>query len=293
MLAGFMKSRRSGNGSKAGEKIVAQISIHGSIADSGQGGGGVNALSKSSSLCLNSLRNVIDEAFNVNNLAAVVLSINCSSGSPVQCSILSKYLREMANDTGVPLLAMVEDAAICGGYWLACAADVIFANQNSMIGSIGSMSVHVNMHQLLQQYDVESRIMATHPNKIGPNPLAPLDAAFRKQERIQMDNMKIVHNNFVRWVRQRRENKLHKRHTGEIFDGRVFVGNSAKNVGLVDYVGGKEEIDNYLASHANARGRLRWVDIEKLAAPQGLANLLPFLSQATGIFSWLIPAGWR
>jgi len=70
------------------------------------------------------------------------------------------------------------------------------------------------------------------------------------------------------------ENKLHRRHTGEIFDGRVFIGNSAKNMGMVDYVGGKEGIDNYLASHAYARGRLRWVNIEKLA-PQGLANFLP------------------
>jgi len=137
MFGGFMDGRGS-SGSKAVEKIVVQISMHGSITDSGHGGG-MNALSKPSSLCLNSLRTIIDEAFKVNNVAAVVLSINCSSGSPVQCSILSKYLREMANNTGVPLLAMVEDAAICNGYWLAGATDVIFADQNAMIGSIGSI----------------------------------------------------------------------------------------------------------------------------------------------------------
>ncbi len=235
-------------------------------------------LSRSKDINLHMLRPVIDKSFELPGISAVVLSINCSSGSPSQCSILSKYLRRVADSTGVPLLALVEDSAVCGGYWLACAADVIFADPNSMIGSVGSIAVNCNCNKLLSQYDVESRILATHPNKVGPNPLAPLDSAFQAQERIQLENMKVVHRNFVNWVMERRGDRLRDGEKEDIFDGGVFVGANAQHRGLVDYVGGKEAIDAWLQRRRGVSAP-RWVNIEsaEAALPMGTGILPPGL----------------
>ena len=237
-------------------------------------------LSRSNDVNLHMLRPVIDKAFELPGISAVVLSINCSSGSPSQCSILAKYLRRVADSTNIPLLALVEDSAVCGGYWLACAADVIFADQNSMIGSVGSISVNCNCNKLLSKYDVESRILATHPNKVGPNPLAPLDKAFQAQERIQLENMKVVHRNFVRWVTKRRGDQLRDPDREDIFDGGVFVGANALQKGLVDYIGGKEDIDSWLESKRGASSP-RWVNVESAEAAMPMPmpippGLLPF-----------------
>lgn len=224
------------------------------------------------SLNLQSLRGVIDKAFNTTGVVAVVMSINCSSGSPVQCSILSKYLRMVSDISGVPLIATVEDAAVSGGYWLACAADAIFADPNSMLGSIGSVSVNCNVHGLLREYEVESRIMATHPNKIGPNPFAPMDENFEEQERIQLENMNVVHQNFIRWVKSRRGKHL-KGKKSDIFDGRIFIGQEAVEHGLADFIGGKEEVENKLASVKNLSS-VNWV---KVSDNEENVSMLPFI----------------
>jgi len=289
MFGGLLNA---GLANATGDSVVVQLCIHGSIKDKGNSSSSSlpSPLSRPSELCLHSLRQIIDRAFTLDNVAAVVLSINSSSGSPAQCSVLSQYLRHMADNTNVPLIAMVEDAAICGGYWLATTADIIFADQNAMLGSIGSISLNCNMHDLLAKFDVESRILATHPNKIGPNPLAPLDKDFQNQERIQMENMKVVHKNFVRWVRSRRGTKL-KESNGDIFDGRVFVGENAARKGLVDFIGGKEEIDQWLKRHTEARGTPRWVSIERADAPAGfLNNLIPTMAKT--MVNWLLPGSY-
>ncbi len=258
-----------------GEELVAQLCIHGNITDKG-GSGGMPGLSKGGNVNLHVLRPVIDKAFELPGISAVVLSINCSSGSPSQCSILSKYLRRAADTSGVPLLALVEDSAVCGGYWLACACDVIFADQNSMIGSVGSITFNCNLNKLLSEYDVESRILATHPNKVGPNPMAPLDGAFQAQERIQLENMKVVHRNFVRWVSERRGKRMRESDKEDVFDGRVFVGANALRKGLVDYIGGKEEIDHWLGKKYGAMDP-RWVNVESAEAAMSMGSLIPGL----------------
>jgi ClpP class serine protease len=73
----------------------------------------------------------------------VVLAINSPGGSPVQTNLIAKLIREKAEETGIPVYAVVQDVAASGGYWLACAADEIYVDENSLIGSIGVISTEL------------------------------------------------------------------------------------------------------------------------------------------------------
>ena len=85
-------------------------------------------------------RPFIDEAFDVFDLKAVALVINSPGGSPAQSQLIVDHIRRLADDKEVPVYAFIEDVAASGGYWLACAADEIYAHESSIIGSIGVIS---------------------------------------------------------------------------------------------------------------------------------------------------------
>ena len=83
---------------------------------------------------------LIERAFKARRLGAVALSVNSPGGSPVQAALIAKRIRVLADEKGVPVFAFAEDVAASGGYWLALAADEIYADENSIIGSIGVIS---------------------------------------------------------------------------------------------------------------------------------------------------------
>jgi ClpP class serine protease len=79
----------------------------------------------------------LEQAFKTSRLAAVALAINSPGGSPVQSALLYRRIRQLAQEKGVPVFAFAEDVAASGGYWLALAADQIYAEEASLLGSIG------------------------------------------------------------------------------------------------------------------------------------------------------------
>ncbi|HEX6015082.1 MAG TPA: S49 family peptidase, partial [Geminicoccaceae bacterium] len=87
-------------------------------------------------LTLAGLERAIDAAF-ARKAPAVALLINSPGGSPVQSALIAGRIRALAEEKRRPVLAFVEDVAASGGYWLACAADEIFADPSSIVGSIG------------------------------------------------------------------------------------------------------------------------------------------------------------
>ena len=112
--------------------VVAVIRLSGIIADrSGVGRSGLSAAN---------LVTVLETAFDLPHLKAVALSINSPGGSPVQSSLIGKRISALADEKDIPVVAFAEDVAASGGYWLACAADEIYADESSVIGSIGVIS---------------------------------------------------------------------------------------------------------------------------------------------------------
>ena len=114
----------------------------------------------------------IERAFKLRNLTAVALAINSPGGSPVQSALIAKRIRALADENNVPVFAFAEDVAASGGYWLACAADEIYADDSSIIGSIGVVSGSFGFTELIKKIGVERRLHTAGDKKAILDPAA-------------------------------------------------------------------------------------------------------------------------
>jgi ClpP class serine protease len=127
--------------------------------------------------------------------------------------------------------------AASGGYWLASAADEIYAHRTSMVGSIGVISGGFGFTGLLERFGVERRLHTAGENKARLDPFSPEkpeDVEWLKKMHGQL------HELFVDWVRQRRGDKLAD--TEELFTGDVWLGGRALELGLIDGIGNLREL---------------------------------------------------
>ena len=83
-------------------------------------------------------------------IKAVALIVNSPGGSPTQSSLIAARIKRLSKINKVPVVAFCEDVAASGGYWLACSADEIFADENSIIGSIGVISASFGFHEFIE-----------------------------------------------------------------------------------------------------------------------------------------------
>jgi len=180
----------------------------------------------------------IGKAFNTKNVKAVALVINSPGGAPAQCSLIGDQIRDLAKEKNVPVYAFVEDVAASGGYWLACAADEIYVQGSSIVGSIGVIYSGFGFQNLIQKYGVERRVHTAGENKSFMDPFLSED----KDDVARLKDMQNdIHAAFKDWVRARREKKLLAEEK-DIFEAQVFSGQKAVANGLVDGVGRYENV---------------------------------------------------
>ncbi|MEO0380216.1 MAG: S49 family peptidase, partial [Pseudomonadota bacterium] len=176
------------------DPTVAVIRLQGIIA-----GGGRGALNDAS------LAPAIEKAFSRGKPVAVALEVNSPGGSPVQSSLIGARIRRLSEEKEVPVLAFVEDVAASGGYWLAAAADEIYADESSVLGSIGVISASFGAHELLARQGVERRVYTAGKSKSMLDPFRP-----EKPEDIERLKglLNDIHTNFIDHVTARRGDKL-------------------------------------------------------------------------------------
>jgi signal peptide peptidase SppA len=204
--------------------VVALVRLEGIIAARTGPFGGLNAAG---------LEPLLERAFGLKRLAAVFLAINSPGGSPVQSSLIAGRIRHWAAEKQVPVIAFCEDAAASGGYWIACAADEIFADPATILGSIGVISSGFGFPEALDRLGIERRVRTAGTEKSSndtfrpqhPEELARLDALLAE-----------LHVEFKDWVRARRGARL-KASEGEVFNGRFWIGRRALELGLCDGLG--------------------------------------------------------
>ena len=204
--------------------VVNHVMLHGAI---GIGGPARPALT------FKSVNPMLERAFKPKGLAAVAISVNSPGGSPVQSALIHARIRELAAEKSVPVLVFCEDVAASGGYWLACAGDEIYADESSVIGSIGVISAGFGFVDAIAKLGVERRVHASGESKsmLDPfQPEKPEDVAHLKG--LQAD----VHQAFKDLVRKRRGRKLVGA-DGELFSGAFWSGRQALARGLVDGIG--------------------------------------------------------
>jgi serine protease SohB len=184
-------------------------------------------------LTLDGLDRAIARAFRGRGLAAVALAINSPGGAPVQCGLIARRIREAADKRKVPVIAFAEDVAASGGYWLALAADEIYADTASIVGSIGVISAGFGFPALLERYGIERRVHASGAAKGMLDPFRPEAAEdVARLAAIQAD----IHAAFRELVRARRGARL-KGAEDELFSGAIWSGREALALGLIDGIG--------------------------------------------------------
>jgi signal peptide peptidase SppA len=184
------------------------------------------------------VESALTRAFDHDRLAAVALAINSPGGAPTQSALVAERIRELAGKKKVTVLAFCEDVAASGGYWLACAADEIYAHQSSLVGSIGVVSAGFGLTGLLERIGVERRVYTAGTNKVRLDPFRPEkpeDVAWLEGLQGQL------HDQFVGWVRKRRGDKLAD-DNADLFSGEVWTGAKALELGLLDGLGNLREV---------------------------------------------------
>jgi len=179
-----------------------------------------------------STEKVLERAFTRERVAAVALLVNSPGGSPTQSALVADRIRGLAAEHDVPVLAFCEDVAASGGYWLACAADEIYAHPTSIVGSIGVVSQSFGLEGLLQRIGVERRLYTAGEAKARLDPFLPEkpeDVVWLRGLQDQLHAM------FREWVVARRGDRLSSE--VELFDGEVWTGARAVELGLVDGLG--------------------------------------------------------
>lgn len=255
-------------------KKVAVVDLRGVIQDEEQGGGIPGKRESMISFAYNKPQ--LDEAFGLRRLAAVALIINSPGGSPSQSRLLGDYIRSLADEKGVPVYAFVEDVAASGGYWIAAAADEIYCTESSIIGSIGVVASVMNFHQLATKYGVENVTVTAGKSKMRLNPFQPIKA--EDKEWLEAHAAE-VHAMFKHWVVERRHRVLNMGHPG-LFEGEVWTGNAAKQIGLIDGIGNyltvmKEKIDSpkFREFSPPSKGGILKMLFSSVAAPPDLPSV--------------------
>lgn len=172
---------------------------------------------------------VIEKAFKRGKPAAVALLINSPGGSPVQSSLIAARIRRLAEEHEIPVHAFVEDVAASGGYWLATAADDIWVDGSSIVGSIGVVSAGFGAPVFLARQGIERRVHTSAKSKSMLDPFKP-----EKEEDIERLRtlLEQIHEQFTDQVKSRRGARLTNK--TDLFTGEYWLGRRAVELGLVD-----------------------------------------------------------
>jgi serine protease SohB len=226
---------------------------------------------RGSGLTLNGLNPALERAFKTRGAKAVALAINCPGGSPVQSALIAERIRVLAADKKLPVLAFIEDVGASGGYWLALAADEIFADARSIVGSIGVIHAGFGFSEAIQRLGIERRVHTAGAEKALLDPFRPEDADdVRRLETILHE----VHAGFKAMVRERRGARLGAS-DAEVFEGQIWTGQGALGLGLIDGLG---------ALHSILRARFG----DKVKLPQ-ISAARPWWQRRLGLRAGLEP----
>ncbi len=200
------------------DPTVAVIRLQGAIASSGR------------ALNDRGLAASIEKAFH-SKPKAVALEISSPGGSPVQSSLIASRIRRLADERDIPVYAFVEDVAASGGYWLATAADEIYIDAGSIIGSIGVISSGFGLTGTLEKVGAERRVYTAGTSKSMLDPFQKEKPADVKRLKGLLDDIHIL---FKDHVAARRTGKLANQ---DLFTGEIWVGQKSIDVGLADQIG--------------------------------------------------------
>jgi signal peptide peptidase SppA len=180
---------------------------------------------------------LLKRAFAMKSAPAVAIVVNSPGGSPVQSRLISKRIRDLADENSKPVIVFVEDAAASGGYFIAVAGDEIVADPSSIVGSIGVIFAGFGFVDAIGKLGIERRVHTAGKNKSTLDPFLPEKPEdVERVKALELD----VHKVFIDWVKARRGAKLNAG-DDELFTGEFWSGVKGLSLGLVDAIGDLRE----------------------------------------------------
>ena len=208
-----------------GKKITALVDVEGVIADGSEA---------SADKVVTGLR----AAFDDRNTAGVIVRINSPGGSPVQAGYINdEIFRLKRKHPGIPVYAVIQDICASGGYYVATAADEIYADKASLVGSIGVRMDGFGFVDTMHKLGIERRLFTAGTNKGFLDPFSDLDPAHVEHVRKMLGE---IHQQFINTVQKKRRAKLAD--DPELFSGLVWTGEKALELGLVDELGSTGQV---------------------------------------------------
>ncbi len=244
-----------------GGKITALVDLQGVIAQTSP----ANA---------DNIATGLRDAFENKSTAGVILRINSPGGSPVQASYINDEIyRLKAKYPKIKVYAVIQDVCASGGYYVAVAADEIYADKSSIVGSIGVRMDSFGFVGTMQKLGVERRLLTAGEHKGFLDPFMPLNLA----EVAHVDGLlKEIHQQFINAVKRGRGERL--KPDKDLFSGLVWSGEKALHMGLVDALGSTSYV---------AREIIKAEDIVNFTPQEGL------IEQATRRFSAQLSLAFR
>ena len=210
----------------------------------------------------------IDKAFDKGGVKAVALVINSPGGSAAQTSLIANHIRQRAEEKELPVFAFVEDVAASGGYWLACAADEIYAQESSIVGSIGVISASFGFEDFIEKHGIHRRLHTSGESKSFLDPFSPEKKEdVTRLKTIQED----IHEAFKSWVSERRGDVLNGSEKA-LFDGSFWTAGLAQERGLINGIGDLRSV-----MRTRFGDEVKFADI---APDKALSLPVPFLGKA-------------
>jgi protease-4 len=173
-------------------------------------------------------------AFENKSTQGIVLRANSPGGSPVQAGYINDEIKRLrAKYPKIPLYAVIGDMCASGCYYVVAAADKIYADKASIVGSIGVLMNGFGFVDTMKKVGVERRLMTAGEHKGFLDPFGPVKPAEAKHAQQMLDE---IHQQFIETIRQGRGSAL--KETRDMFSGLFWTGEEAIKMGLVDSLGG-------------------------------------------------------
>jgi protease-4 len=194
----------------------------------GSGEGDVNEIGEGS------MRRSLQEARKDDDIKAIVLRINSPGGSALTSDLIWREI-ELTKRVK-PVVVSMGNYAASGGYYIACNANTIFAEKNTITGSIGVFGTLPNFSVAANRYGINTEQVRTHENASNYSPFVPMDEKFKA---ITLEGVENIYATFIGHVAEGR--KMTTAQVDAIGQGRVWTGSEAVKIGLVDKIGGLRE----------------------------------------------------
>jgi protease-4 len=233
---------------------TAMVAIKGEIASEGDA---------SAENIMAAMRSALEDS----GSRALVLLINSPGGSPVQAGIINDEIHRLKKLHGKPVYAVVEESCASAAYYIAAAADQIYVDKASIVGSIGVLMDGFGFTGLMDKLGVERRLMTAGENKGFLDPFSPQTAAQRKHAQAMLNQ---IHEQFIGVVKTGRADRL--KESPDMFSGLFWTGQQAVDMGLADALGSLDSVAREVVKASDVVDYTRHENVaERLAKRFGAA----------------------